>query len=47
MIEEKKNEALEAEGEYRTAVEEAYDYIENFDLLETTMKFLHQEKQRI
>lgn len=35
MVEEKKNEALEAEGEYRTAVEEAYDYVENFDLLET------------
>lgn len=35
MVEDKKNEALEAEGEYRTAVEEAYDYIENFDILET------------
>ena len=35
MVEEKKNEALEAEGEYRTAVEEAYDYVENFDILET------------
>lgn len=35
MVGEKKNEALEAEGEYRTAVEEAYDYIENFDILET------------
>lgn len=35
MVEEKQNEALEAEGEYKTAVEEAYDYIENFDLLET------------
>ena len=36
MVEEKRiNEALEAEGEYRTAVEEAYDYVENFDILET------------
>lgn len=35
MIEEKKNEALDAENEYRTAVEEAYDYVENFDILET------------
>jgi site-specific DNA-methyltransferase (adenine-specific) len=35
MVDEKKNEALEAEGEYRTAVEEAYDYVENFDILET------------
>ena len=35
MVGEKKNEALEAEGEYRTAVEEAYDYVENFDILET------------
>ena len=35
MIEEKRNEALEAEGEYRTAVEDAYDYVENFDILET------------
>ena len=35
MVEEKKNDALEAEGEYRTAVEEAYDYVENFDILET------------
>ena len=35
MIDEKKNEALEAEVEYRTAVEEAYDYVENFDILET------------
>lgn len=35
MIDEKKNEALEAEGEYRTAVEDAYDYVENFDILET------------
>lgn len=31
----KKNEALEAEEEYKTAVEDAYDYLENFDLLET------------
>lgn len=29
------NEALEAEVEYKTAVEEAYDYVENFDILET------------
>lgn len=29
------NEALNAENEYKTAVEEAYDYIENFDILET------------
>ncbi len=35
MVEEKKNEALEAESEYRTAVESATDYIENFDILET------------
>lgn len=35
MVDEKKNEALEAEEEYRTAVEEAYDYVENFDILET------------
>lgn len=35
MVEEKKNEALEVEGKYRTAVEEAYDYVENFDILET------------
>lgn len=35
MVEEKKNEALQAEDEYRTAVEEAYDYVENFDILET------------
>ena len=26
MVEEKKNDALQAEVEYRTAVEEAYDY---------------------
>lgn len=32
---ETENEALDAEEEYKTAVEEAYDYIENFDLLET------------
>ncbi len=35
MVEIKKNEALEAESEYRTAVESATDYIENFDILET------------
>ncbi|NLL65194.1 MAG: hypothetical protein GX239_05230 [Clostridiaceae bacterium] len=35
MVDEKKNEALEAEEEYRSAVEEAYDYVENFDILET------------
>ena len=35
MVEEKKNDALQAEVEYRTAVEEAYDYVENFDILET------------
>lgn len=35
MVEEKKNEALEAEEEYKGAVESAYDYVENFDILET------------
>ena len=35
MIDPKRNEALEAEGEYKTAVEDAYDYVENFDILET------------
>ncbi len=35
MVDEKKNEALEAEEEYRGAVESAYDYVENFDILET------------
>lgn len=35
MVDENKNEALQAEDVYKTAVEEAYDYIENFDLLET------------
>lgn len=35
MVEEKKNEALEAEEEYKSAVESAYDYVENFDILET------------
>lgn len=35
MLDEDINEALEAEEEYRTAVEDAYDYIENFDILET------------
>ena len=32
---EKKNEALEAAHDERTAVEEAYDYVEHFDILET------------
>lgn len=32
---EKKNEALEAAHDERTAVEEAYDYLEHFDILET------------
>ena len=35
LEEERVNEALQAEGEYKTAVEEAYDYVENFDILET------------
>ena len=35
MIDEIKNDALEAESQYRTAVESANDYIENFDILET------------
>lgn len=35
MVDEKSNQALEAERRYRTAVEEANDFIENFDLLET------------
>jgi site-specific DNA-methyltransferase (adenine-specific) len=35
MINEKKNDALEAEQTYKTAVESANDYIENFDILET------------
>ena len=35
MVEKPKNEALQAEEEYRTTVEEAYDYVENFDILET------------
>ncbi|MGM9880765.1 MAG: Eco57I restriction-modification methylase domain-containing protein [Bacilli bacterium] len=36
MLDDKqKNDALEAEKEYRTAVESATDYIENFDILET------------
>lgn len=30
-----KNKALAAEKDYKTAVESAYDYIENFDILET------------
>lgn len=33
--EEKKNDALLAEEQYKTAVEDAYDYVENFDILET------------
>lgn len=32
---EEKNEALKAEQDYKTAVESANDYIENFDILET------------
>ncbi|MCI1244823.1 MAG: Eco57I restriction-modification methylase domain-containing protein [Bacilli bacterium] len=35
MIDKKKNDALEAEQTYKTAVESANDYIENFDILET------------
>lgn len=35
MVDEERNEALEAEGKYKTAIEEAYDYVENFDILET------------
>ena len=36
MLEEVRvNEALQAEDEYKTAVEVAYDYVENFDILET------------
>ncbi len=36
MLDEKnKNDALKAESEYRTAVESASEYIENFDILET------------
>lgn len=35
MVDSKKNDALEAEKEYRTTVESAADYIENFDILET------------
>lgn len=35
MIENFKNDALKAENEYKTAIEDAYDYIENFDILET------------
>ena len=30
-----KNEALTAEQKFRTSVEEAQEYIENFDILET------------
>lgn len=35
MLDNGKNDALEAEGKYKTAVEAASDYIENFDILET------------
>ena len=35
LDENEKNDALEAEGKYKTAVESANDYIENFDILET------------
>lgn len=35
MLDNKKNDALEAENRYKTAVESANDYIENFDILET------------
>ncbi len=35
MLDNEKNDALEAEGKYKTAVEAASDYIENFDILET------------
>ena len=33
--EEKNNDALLAEEQYKTAIEDAYDYVENFDILET------------
>ena len=33
--ENEKNDALEAEDKYKTAVESANDYIDNFDILET------------
>lgn len=35
LAESEKNDALEAEDKYKTAVESANDYIENFDILET------------
>ena len=35
LAENEKNDALEAEDKYKTAVESANDYIENFDILET------------
>ena len=35
MVDSKKNDALEAEKEYRTTVESAADCIQNFDILET------------
>ena len=35
MVTNKKNDALNAEGQYKTAVESASDYIEKFDILET------------
>lgn len=35
LDESEKNDALEAEDKYKTAVESANDYIENFDILET------------
>ena len=35
MLDNEKNDALKAEGKYKTAVEAASDYIENFDILET------------
>ena len=35
LDESERNDALEAEDKYKTAVESANDYIENFDILET------------
>ncbi len=35
MLDNEKNDALKAEGKYKTAIEAASDYIENFDILET------------
>lgn len=35
LADNEKNDALEAEDQYRTAVETANDYVENFDILET------------